>query len=243
MKPQLSKNLIANKEELKYIAKSDDLDALKLFLTHFDINLRNDKGQNIVQVMMDSYNFYIPLKCCQYLFSLKEMKPFILELDSHGNNIIYNLFFQDCYNYDLMKLALEAGNDINQVKQTTKENLLHYLVLQHHNDMFDLAMKYGANLNQIADQNITTLHCIARFGKTQYICQKVIELIDSNLLGLKDESNLTAMDYIKKNLKDNSINQELEQFKYELLHSRLEQINLEKNLINLSKLRDKQIKL
>jgi ankyrin repeat protein len=236
------KQLNATYDTFKNVIKGDNLNAFKDYLKDFDFSSKNNKGQNIVQSIMDAYNFFIPVQCAYYLFSLEETKPYILELDNRGNNTIFQLFFQDCYDYNLIKLCLDLACDINQPKNATKESLLHYIVIHGSNDLFDLAIQYGANINSVCAQNYTVLHYALAHGKTEYIIQKVIETIDDNLINLKDQSGKTALAHLDErieNLEKNELNykkyQKMLFLAKDILIKKIEKFELETILIKSEK--------
>lgn len=233
------KQLNDHLEALKIIIKKDEPSALEKYLINFDWNSRTEKGQNIIQFMIDAYNWYIPMKCCEYLFLLEKAKPLVLELDHHGNNTIYQLFFQDCFNYNLVKTCLDLGCDINQLKKHTAENLLHCIALQDNNDLFDLVMERGININHIESNKRTVLHYVLTLGKTSYICQQVIEKIDDNLIHYKDDDNKTALDYLEERIKKGEHQEMLVSIK-ELLQKKIEKLELEKKIIDVNKTTNKQ---
>lgn len=229
---EIIKKLNDSSETLKYIIKKDDVNALKNYLENFDFQSIDNKGQNVLQFLINVYNFYVPIECCKYLFSQPKAQILFSKLSAHGNNLIFELFFQDCYNPDLVKMCLDNGCDINQKKAITLESLLHYIVLHGSAQLYDLAINYGADINAKTDK--TLLHYIAEFGKNNYINHKVLENIDDSLINLKDEENLTALDRLTSRI-DKNEKKSIEDINALLifknaLSARIEKINLEKNV-------------
>src|SRR5579875_1517131 len=196
MKTKLSES----EEILKIIFKKDSVEEFKSYLSNFDFSSQSKSGQNIVLFSVEAYMNYVPKNCCIYLFQLDETKHLLNEVDQYGNNIIYQLFFNECYDSDLVRVCLEKGCDINQLKKITEESLLHYIVLRNDEAVFNLAIEYGANFNAVDKNNHTLLHYVAAHGKNDYICQKVIEKVSDELIFIKDDSSYTAIDLVRQRL-------------------------------------------